>query len=472
MSRCECTIPGGGFCDRHGVDKSAHWVGLCQGRKLAYWRAWELGIGPGQRQAARMPAPQREWDPSMPSRGLGDTVARVASAIGMKPCGGCKGRQNTLNRWWPYRPKAARLRVGFLTPTLLFGGAERWVAALAVGLDPARFDVVGVAVRDRHRIFPAIGKSIRRLSGCTIREGPGSFIQLAKQCNPGVLIAWGLHDLSMLAGYGGRVVMVGHGHCDWTVKAIRACLPYVTDCAAVSRHAAESFPDPANVAIVHNGIDVDRCDPHRTREEVRAEWGLRPGEIAVGHVGRLSAEKNPLAAMRAVQALNQEDRHSCLSCSAGKSRYRAVIVGGGIAEDRQIEAARESVPDLIYRPAVENVGDIYRALDCFVLASRSEGFSLALTEAWYCGCPTVATPVGATELQELHGDLYIPVPVGATPEQLAAAIRLALAAENQPLVFRVSRVVAEHYTAAAMCRRWEAYLERITAPAPAASGVP
>lgn len=39
-------------------------------------------------------------------RGLGDTVARwvrpIARLLGAEECGGCKGRQHWLNRWWPY----------------------------------------------------------------------------------------------------------------------------------------------------------------------------------------------------------------------------------------------------------------------------------------------------------------------------------------------------------------------------------
>ena len=36
------------------------------------------------------------------SRGLGDTVAKVTRAVGIKPCGGCKQRQKALNKLFPY----------------------------------------------------------------------------------------------------------------------------------------------------------------------------------------------------------------------------------------------------------------------------------------------------------------------------------------------------------------------------------
>jgi hypothetical protein len=38
----------------------------------------------------------------VPLRGLGDVVARVTSAVGIKPCGGCKDRQEKLNKLVPF----------------------------------------------------------------------------------------------------------------------------------------------------------------------------------------------------------------------------------------------------------------------------------------------------------------------------------------------------------------------------------
>jgi len=48
-------------------------------------------------------APPRRNCPKAPSRGLGDTIAKMTKAVGIKPCGGCKKRQRKLNQWWPYR---------------------------------------------------------------------------------------------------------------------------------------------------------------------------------------------------------------------------------------------------------------------------------------------------------------------------------------------------------------------------------
>jgi len=37
-----------------------------------------------------------------PMRGLGDAIAAATTAVGIKPCGGCKQRQATLNKLVPF----------------------------------------------------------------------------------------------------------------------------------------------------------------------------------------------------------------------------------------------------------------------------------------------------------------------------------------------------------------------------------
>jgi hypothetical protein len=54
-----------------------------------------------QRQKPEPGSPE-PWNPSMPSRGLGDTVAKVTNAVGIKSCGGCKKRQEKLNSLVPF----------------------------------------------------------------------------------------------------------------------------------------------------------------------------------------------------------------------------------------------------------------------------------------------------------------------------------------------------------------------------------
>lgn len=45
--------------------------------------------------------------PPEQSRGIGDTIAKITTALGIKPCGGCKERQAKLNKILPYKTEAS-----------------------------------------------------------------------------------------------------------------------------------------------------------------------------------------------------------------------------------------------------------------------------------------------------------------------------------------------------------------------------
>jgi hypothetical protein len=55
----------------------------------------------GWKWKGKGPFPHRNC-PKVPSRGLGDTIAKITTAVGIKPCGGCNRRKEWLNRVFPY----------------------------------------------------------------------------------------------------------------------------------------------------------------------------------------------------------------------------------------------------------------------------------------------------------------------------------------------------------------------------------
>lgn len=358
-------------------------------------------------------------DPLDPAPGIVDEAIRRAEAVG-----------RGLNRVF---------RIGLITPTLTMGGAERWLLSLARHIaNPLAF--AGIA--SPGPCAPPLARDAEEIG--QLWQGPSAIRRLSKVSD--CLVVWGLRDLNDVPEwFRGRVVLVSHGQGEWTSRILDGCLPRATHLTAVSRWAAQAYKDPTRVKVIHNGISTQRCQTVRGREATRASWGLRDSEIAVGFVGRFSPEKNPTAAASAVRALGKP--------------YRAVYVGEGWRLQETLKEVRGLCPDAIYAGPVDNMGDVYAALDCNMLASPSEGMSLGLCEAWYCGCPTVSTPVGAVpELEEQHGAVTVQVPVGASPEQLGAAVCRAMSPANSPVVERARCMVRDHYTEEHMGARWRDYL--------------
>lgn len=359
------------------------------------------------------------------------------------------------------------LRVAFLTPTLLMGGAERWMVSLARRCDRRRITWAGTALSDW---APAKPEICREMSAyMPIYAGPGA--GPAEECpavvrcqstseairratrDADILVTWGLADLGpLLAGIDLPVVFVSHGAGDWTARAVQSSESACSHFVAVSETALLPFRPHtrARAIVLHNGVDVERCASTQPREVTRRNLGFDDRAILIGYVGRFSFEKNPLAAAIAARKLG--------------GRYQALYCGEGWKEAEVRAAAVKIAGERVhFVPHLRIVGNILSALDVFMLASPAEGFSLSLAEAWYAGVPTVATRVGAVpELERKYGELVSPVPINPSPRILAKAVLHALTPDfRQEILPRAQRLVAEQYTATAMARRWTDYLETI-----------
>lgn len=80
------------------------------------------------------------WSPEQTSRGLGDVVAKITNAVGIKSCGGCKRRQEALNRLWPFAHVDSE-SPRFVTSAQLMEDAKE----LASKLPPDTSQIIGVA---------------------------------------------------------------------------------------------------------------------------------------------------------------------------------------------------------------------------------------------------------------------------------------------------------------------------------------
>ncbi|MFL6159840.1 MAG: glycosyltransferase family 4 protein [Marmoricola sp.] len=145
--------------------------------------------------------------------------------------------------------------------------------------------------------------------------------------------------------------------------------------SSASRDQLDELGMP-NLELWPRGVDAHQFHPGRRSDVLRDEVMATDGEVLVGYVGRLAAEKE-LDLLAAVEHL---------------PHHRLVIVGGGPEEAR----LRSLLPNAVFLGVRhgEDLGRIVASLDVFVHTGSTETFCQAAQEALACGVPVVAPDAG------------------------------------------------------------------------------
>ncbi len=198
-----------------------------------------------------------------------------------------------------------------------------------------------------------------------------------------------------------------HGEHGWDVGNLhgerlkpkllrRLHAPLVTRYVTVSRDLADYLTNgigvaPARISHICNGVDTDRFHP----SEQQARREVLPGDfrdarlLVIGNVGRVQAVKDQMLLLHAFAALRAEQADFA-------ARLRLAIIGDGPLLDA-LRALAESlgITPFVWLPgAADNIPEIMRAFDLFVLPSLNEGISNTILEALASGLPVIATNVG------------------------------------------------------------------------------
>jgi len=166
----------------------------------------------------------------------------------------------------------------------------------------------------------------------------------------------------------------------------------------------------ARVELIPNGVDTRHFAPSAT--ERRPPPG---GRRRVLYVGRLSAEKNLSALIRAAAMLER------------RVPVHLVLVGAGPLREKLVtEAAAASValelPGVVDQRALPQ---LYRAADAFVLASLTEGHPKVLLEAMSTAVPCVASDCDGNRSLIAHGQTGLLFDA-RRPDELADRLEMVL----------------------------------------------
>lgn len=195
------------------------------------------------------------------------------------------------------------------------------------------------------------------------------------------------------------------------------------------------------ISVVLNGIDTARFLRAKTefdRRQFLVSWKLPEDSLLVGTVGELSPLKGQGEFLRAAVKVVKQFPHAHfviagIDHSRG-NKYRTRL------EELIVELDITANVSLV--GWLEDLAQLYSALDVFVSASHTESFGLAIAEAMASGAAVLATETeGALELIEA-GQTGLLVPVGDV-DSLAESILLLLKEEDERIrLGRAAQLVA------------------------------
>jgi len=170
---------------------------------------------------------------------------------------------------------------------------------------------------------------------------------------------------------------------------------------------------PANHRLTPGWIDVARIDrwlAQNPREQLRAKFNLRPGELLVTNVGTVCDRKGQHIFARAVDLLWR--RYPELA-----ARTRFVMLGGGTTPFDDVLGdllAHLGRLNLVVHPATADYFPYYAAADLFVCSTYEESSPRVILETMACGVPILSSGVHGVSEQARSGLEATLIPPGDT----------------------------------------------------------
>lgn len=180
------------------------------------------------------------------------------------------------------------------------------------------------------------------------------------------------------------------------------------------QHIVQEGFSPAQVGVIHNGIDVRPAPDAGARARAREHLGVGGETLVVGTIARLDPVKDLETLIDAV-AVVRTSRPAAL-----------VIIGDGPERARLEKRAAERTPagTVTFLGHRDDAREWLSGCDVFVNSSISEGVSLTILEAMAATLPVVATRVGGTP-EVVTPDCGILVPARDSRAIGEALLRLA-----------------------------------------------
>jgi D-inositol-3-phosphate glycosyltransferase len=227
--------------------------------------------------------------------------------------------------------------------------------------------------------------------------------------------------------------------------------------------------DPARIAIIPPGVDLERFHPI-DKKEAKKRVGIPCGDANILFAGRIEPLKGVDTMLLAMALIQQ-------SCpEAVKNCCMAIIGGDPWADDLDEEMARLQdlrdelqIHDLVVFLGAKDqeiLPNYYAAAEMVVMPSHYESFGMVALEAMAMGTPVIASEVGGLAHLVKHGYTGYHVP-SRNPEALAARIfELLTNPECRTHMGQNARAYARQYAWPNIVQQMLEVYEELLTPAP------
>ena len=147
--------------------------------------------------------------------------------------------------------------------------------------------------------------------------------------------------------------------------------------------------DKQKLQQIYNGVDTDRFLERQGERSHYPDQFNDPNLVIVGTVGRMQPVKDQLTLVKAFVHLLEQNEHL-------KQTLRLALVGDGpLVGEIQTYLQDKGLQGYVWQAGSRNdIPDLMRGMDVFVLPSLNEGISNTILEAMASGLPVIATAVG------------------------------------------------------------------------------
>jgi glycosyltransferase involved in cell wall biosynthesis len=367
----------------------------------------------------------------------------------------------------PTNQPVKRLKICIAITKSNWGGAQRYVYDLAVGLPSHTYDVVVVAGGDGPLLTRLKDASIRTIPLTSLGRDIGLFKDIRSFFNLKKILKTERPDvlhlnsskMGLLGSLTGRIsripriIFTAHGWAfteqrpAWQkaiffiMHSVTLFLSHIT--IAVSeetRNYMKSIPFvQKKISVIHNGIDIpDFLNKEEAREKLLSSLPteiqdalLKDDALWVGTISELHTNKGLSFALQALAEQNKDKNRNT------KSAF--LIIGSGESESiLRAEAQELGLHDRVFFLGhIPDASRYLKAFNIFTLTSITEGLPYVLLEAGAAGLPVVASAVGGIGeiITDMHSGILIQP---RQPKEIAASLTFYESRPDTRLAFGIA----------------------------------